>query len=402
MLVMIKRRGLLYVGAGVLFLLIWKFLYPHNVNVRKLGLIAANSHTSTPLLQRVVQPLPREEEQLPLPSSTSGPIPQHIGHGARIPPWFPPGKKYKQTQVIFYGKPIMQAIRHICVGKKWSMALIMHDDAAGVAELQKHISDPTKFTIIYTSSRSLHQPVIRHLANSTNALVSAIRYAYRVAGAKKDQLLAFQSFFNKHSCSLEEKQIMPPSFMLDDPDSCLKFFHFAHSKRNLCWILKPSSGYGGEGISIHRNMSYLYSKFALCDKNKEQYIVQQYLTNLLLIEGRKFDVRAYVLIASTSPYILFYHEGYLRLSMEKYSLEGGNSVHLTNSHIQSQSKHFSVDKHFWSFEMFQDYLDGLAGSGNGRKEKFVSRYLVPFIKEIGLFILQAGKVIVTPRPNFFF
>lgn len=373
---LLRRRSILYIGAGIVVLLLWRIFL---LTERKPFLMAVKNTPSSLHLQ------PEGQQLEP--------------HLSRLLPWIPPGKSYQQTQLIFYGKPIMQAIRHICVQRKWKVTLILHDDAAGAQELQRLTSNPGVFTIVYTTSRAYHQPAIRHLANSTNALVSGIRYAYIITGPKKGQLLAFQAYFRKHSCTLEEVGIMPPSFILDKPESCLEFFHTAQANPDFWWILKPSRGYGGEGITIHRNMSHFNEKFAVCSKNRDQFVVQKYLTNLLLIEGRKFDVRAFMLVASTSPYILFYHEGYLRLSVEEFSLNGGLSVHLTNSHIQTQSRNFSVGRHYWSFGMFQNYLDSSRTVGQKRKENFVSRHLVPFIKRVGLFILQAGVCVITSPPK---
>lgn len=370
---MLRRRGWWCVGAGLLVLLFWKYLYSYQPTTKAVDSAAPTAVGMLPSRRK------REREQLhalqPRPSS--------------IKPWFKAGKVYSRTHLVFYGKPIMQAIKYICIRKKWEMTLISTDNAAGANELKRLAMDPNTFTIVYTTSRAFHQPIIRRLANSTNALVSGIRYAYRLTGPKKGQLSAFQEFFRKHSCSLSKKELMPPSFMLDDSASCRQFFYAAQSSPDAWWILKPSGGYGGEGITIHRNMSYFYKHFALCGMNKEPYVVQQYLSNLLLIEGRKFDVRAFVLIASTSPYILFYHEGYLRLSVEEYRKDGGNGVHLTNSHIQTRSRQFSMEKHYWSFQRFQRYLDA-STIEHPRKDNFVSKHLETFIKKVGLFILEAG------------
>jgi len=38
----------------------------------------------------------------------------------------------------------------------------------------------------------------------------------------------------------------------------------------------------------------------------------------LLLEGRKFDFRVYMLIASTNPMISYFHDGYLRISLSDY------------------------------------------------------------------------------------
>ena len=304
----------------------------------------------------------------------------------QVKPWFSSKKKYEHTQLIFYGKPVMQAVKHICVEKKWSMTLILNDSVIGAKELQRMSSKQDTFSIIYTSSRLLHQPILQDLANSSNALVSSIRYAFKITGAKKAQLEAFRSFFEKHGCDMK---IMPSSFILDKPKECMQFFRHARLDPDAWWVLKPSSGFGGEGITVHTSMTYLYKKFALC-QSKEQFVVQKYLSQLLLIEGRKFDVRGLVLIAGTTPYFLFYHEGYLRVSIKKFSANSDKDVHLTNSHIQTQSSNFSADKHFWSFERFQKYLN----SYHPKSTDFVSEHLVPFIKKVGLFILQTGIVII--------
>ena len=57
----------------------------------------------------------------------------------------------------------------------------------------------------------------------------------------------------------------------------------------------------------------------------------RYIANPLLVEGRKFDIRCYMLIANTVPYLVLYHEGYIRLSMYLYDKDSDNLIaHLTN------------------------------------------------------------------------
>lgn len=58
----------------------------------------------------------------------------------------------------------------------------------------------------------------------------------------------------------------------------------------------------------------------------------RYITNPLLLDGRKFDIRAYMLIASTVPYLVLFHHGYIRLSCQKYD---GNDTNLT-THLTNQ------------------------------------------------------------------
>ena len=57
----------------------------------------------------------------------------------------------------------------------------------------------------------------------------------------------------------------------------------------------------------------------------------RYLEKPLLLDNRKFDIRCYMLIASTTPYLVAYHPGYCRLCLTTYSQRSDNLVgHLTN------------------------------------------------------------------------
>lgn len=374
-----KKRAYLFLGAGLLLFLIWALTsFPdHHVLVEN---VDQNIRTS-------VDDLQSHQTNHNVEASNINDL---ITCRRRVQgkPWFPKSERVKHsTHLIFYGKPIMQALKHICVERGWRMTMILNSSAAaaGVKQLTRITSEPGVFAIVYTTSRTFHQHVIQQLANSTHALVSAIRFAFKITGAKKGQLETFRSFFSLHGCDLRTKALVPLSFLLDDPIECTEFFKHADAHPELWWVLKPSQGYGGKGITVHTNMSYLYKKFALC-QSKEQFIVQQYISNLLLLEGRKFDVRALLVIAGTTPYILFYHEGYLRVSVEMFDAKGGRGAHLTNSHIQTLSRNYSVDKHFWSFDRFQRYLDVHYPSN----QNFVSDNLVPFIKKVAIFILQAG------------
>ena len=299
-------------------------------------------------------------------------------------PWFQ-GKDWRETYLVFYGKPIMLVLKSIGRRRGWKVKLILKDSSSGLQELQSLISNG-RLLIIIANSRAYRHPIIKELANSNRSLVSTIENVYKVTGAKKTQLSMFRAHFQLFGCSLEDSEIMPRSYIVSDAHQCTRFFKYAYVHPNTWWILKPSDGYGGEGISIYSNLTLLYKKFGSCAK-RDDYIIQEYLSDVLLLEKRKFDIRALILISGTSPYLLFHHEGYLRVSVKQFSLAGGRSAHLTNTHVQFTDEDFLLEKHFWSYQQLQDYLDEHHPENN----EFVSNRLVPFIHKISLFILQTGE-----------
>lgn len=65
----------------------------------------------------------------------------------------------------------------------------------------------------------------------------------------------------------------------------------------------------------------------------------------MLIDGRKFDLRLYVLVTSMEPLrVYLFEEGLVRLSTKKYSLRNLRSrfTHLTNYSINKRSGSFKV------------------------------------------------------------
>lgn len=110
-------------------------------------------------------------------------------------------------------------------------------------------------------------------------------------------------------------------------------------KRTSYWICKPADLSRGRGIFLFRDLSELQY-----DCNA---VVQEYITNPMLISGYKFDLRIYVLVPSFQPlYAYIYQEGLVRFSTEKYDLSALDNMysHLTNTSINKHSPAYSMDK----------------------------------------------------------
>jgi hypothetical protein len=110
----------------------------------------------------------------------------------------------------------------------------------------------------------------------------------------------------------------------------------------------------------------------------EQCIVSRYITNPLLINGLKFDLRVYVLITSFDPWRIYvYDEGLARFASEPYNSQADNNkegknnkyAHLTNYSINKKNDKYvqnaNADQddtgHKWSLAAFSKHLEQVLG-----------------------------------------
>lgn len=80
-------------------------------------------------------------------------------------------------------------------------------------------------------------------------------------------------------------------------------------------------------------------------------MIQKYNEKPSLIRNRKYDVRYFMLIACTKPYLVLTHTGYARISLEEYGTEGFGSgtkedraCHMTNASVQKFHPDFKAKK----------------------------------------------------------
>jgi tubulin monoglycylase TTLL3/8 len=121
----------------------------------------------------------------------------------------------------------------------------------------------------------------------------------------------------------------------------------AASSRNL-WIVKPAAKSRGRGIMTFRDLPKLLKYVEAGDgsSSANQWIVQKYIENPLLIANRKFDLRQWVLVTDWNPLtIYFYDEFYARFSVEEYDASDDGLencyIHLVNNSIGKNSDNFT-------------------------------------------------------------
>lgn len=112
------------------------------------------------------------------------------------------------------------------------------------------------------------------------------------------------------------------------------------------WIMKPVGRAQGKGIFLFNRLSQVSDwkkdyKWKSDAPQADTYVAQRYIESPLLVGGRKFDMRLYVLVTSYSPLKAWVHRGgFCRFSAAQYDSVSGNNdldnlyVHLTNNAIQ--------------------------------------------------------------------
>ena len=129
-------------------------------------------------------------------------------------------------------------------------------------------------------------------------------------------------------------------------------------------------------------------------------ILQKYIEKPFLYNGRKFDIRIWVLITHKMDIYIF-KEGHLKASSVNYSIDNNNSfIHLTNYSLQKYNKNFSKYElgNEISFESFQQFLNTL-----GEKSFNFRETIIPKFKEIIELSAKATKSIINrSKKNYCF
>eukprot|EP00659_Diplonema_papillatum_P002275 gene2275-3512_t len=124
----------------------------------------------------------------------------------------------------------------------------------------------------------------------------------------------------------------------------------------------------GRGIEIVTDMaawvrSPTFSNVAAEVLKGERFVCQKYVTNPLLLNGRKSECRLYWLLASVNPMIVaVFHEGQVRLNSMPYQNHSFDNpmIHLTNVHQQRDHPEFEQmlkeGKLKWSMTRWKEYL----------------------------------------------
>ena len=94
-------------------------------------------------------------------------------------------------------------------------------------------------------------------------------------------------------------------------------------------------------------------------------VVQKYIQKPALINNKKFDIRFFMLIACTRPYLVLTNTGYARVCLEDYQTTDygtpttvNKATHLTNNSIQKQHPKYKdlKDQSIMSIDQVRDFF----------------------------------------------
>jgi len=155
---------------------------------------------------------------------------------------------------------------------------------------------------------------------------------------------------------LEEAQkynVCPTTFVV--PQEYSMFVEEFKKHPGSTWIMKPVCRSQGAGIFLMTKLTQIqqwrpsltWNTQRDRDRDDEEgpelYVVQRYVDDPLLIGGKKFDIRFYVIVTSYQPLTVYMHRGgFCRFSMSHFSMDKSGDVnnlgqHLTNVAVQKHS-----------------------------------------------------------------
>lgn len=189
----------------------------------------------------------------------------------------------------------------------------------------------------------------------------------------------FQSYYE------ENFDFFPSSYLFPENFSSLKKIFANQKKSNISFIAKPTVGSEGNGIRFIKDISDLNSLYESQINN--EYVIQEYLSNPLLIENKKFDLRIYVLQTSTDPLIIYLNEeGLTRICTEPYQKPNSKNIknpymHLSNYSLNKNSKNYK-------------YTEDIDSITDGNKTTLASlwKMLQNQVNDEGIFEVKKSKL----------
>jgi tubulin monoglycylase TTLL3/8 len=105
--------------------------------------------------------------------------------------------------------------------------------------------------------------------------------------------------------------------VLEQLSNCIGKKQFDLNVGKNAWILKPGGKSRGRGIEIHTDLEDLLKSIMV--SKDTIWVTQKYIEKPLIIIGKKFDMRVWILVTSAEPLkVWMFKRPYLRFTSEDY------------------------------------------------------------------------------------
>ncbi|EKF30174.1 tubulin-tyrosine ligase, putative [Trypanosoma cruzi marinkellei] len=146
----------------------------------------------------------------------------------------------------------------------------------------------------------------------------------------------------------------PEAWVLPDEAAAFKHVLGSEEERGHLFIVKPTTSACGKGIYLLKASKHLHLESVLhqpdacgaSETRPRRLLVQRYISDPLLIEGYKFDLRLYVVVTSYYPLRAYlYEEGLVRFATLPYPAEEAlEEDHTSNESLTAHLTNFTINK----------------------------------------------------------
>eukprot|EP01123_Difflugia_compressa_P007746 TRINITY_DN213_c0_g5_i1.p1 TRINITY_DN213_c0_g5~~TRINITY_DN213_c0_g5_i1.p1 ORF type:complete len:435 (+),score=82.91 TRINITY_DN213_c0_g5_i1:78-1382(+) len=224
-------------------------------------------------------------------------------------------------------------------------------------------SDPYNATILWT--RSGPQEV-----NPSNMRLG---HGQLYSLVEDTDVMTDKSELHKLLVQINASHLQPETYVLSNQKECRQFFMRADEHPDIVWVTKEPGASQGEGIVVNPSVEELKKTWLVdASLSKDQWtcvdidsdgdrVAQRYIRNPLLLNGKKMEIRSYWLIVSLHPYVVYYHDGTVRLTTNDYKDEDWDNplIHITNTRQQKLANpnyYETESERKWTLEQLASYL----------------------------------------------
>jgi len=240
-------------------------------------------------------------------------------------------------------------------------------------------------------------------------------------------LQAYTNQFKDRPQCFNMNKFFPRTWVLTDKEQCLAFFKDFNSpqyeelkkERKIVYFRKIGAGvHEGKGVfpvneEEEQTIRTKYKNGELCGQIEDNWLIQYFIHNPLLINGHKTDFRITILIASTNPFIVYYHDGFLRISIHEFDPMSTEKTALitnlnlvkdvfknagTNGTYHGKSEAELRNDAIWSMEKLQAYL---LEHKIINDPHWLENYLRPEIKKMMVHLIRMAQGPFARRSSLF-